>query len=232
MIKALFKASVLDSKYAKMAQESLDALSEKMFIRGELYHQTLLGSRPKQKGLLEDYSFFISALIAGYEVDYDEGKLNFATYLSQKAQEKFYKKGVWYLSDDGVEVKADLLDKYYVSALSNMLINIIKLASLKSSFKYEKLAKSVLRSKESILSEKLAQVPALARAYLMIKNEYVTLKSNKKNLYKNRLKISKINYPYLLTKKENYNDYLACTLRRCFSKEKKLKLIIKLIEKN
>ena len=230
MIKALFKASIIDIKYAQMAEKSLDALIKKMFIKGELYHQTLLDIQPKQKGLLEDYSFLISALIAGYEVDYEDSKLAFATYLLQKAQRKFYKKGVWYLSDDGVEVRADLLDKYYVSPLSNMLINIIKLASLKSSFKYEKLAKKILKSKEGRLSQELSDLPALAKAYLMMKQDFVTIKSNRKNLYENRLEVKKIIYPYILTKKEDYEEYLACTLRRCFSKEKELKLIIETIK--
>ena len=222
MIEALYKASSIDIKYKVQADKSLKALSDMMFDRGELYHQTILGKKAKQKGLLEDYSFFISALISAYEVDYDENKLNFATYLLSKAKEKFYKNKKWYLSDDDMNIEGSLVDKYYTSPVSKMIQNIIKLASLKESFKYEKLAISSLKSINSELSMKQSDVPAAAKAYLMQKLNVVTLKSDKNNLVKNRLIIKKINYPYLLTKATNDNEYLSCVMRRCFSRHKSL----------
>ncbi len=221
MIEALYKASSIDIKYKVQADKSLKALSDMMFDKGELYHQTILGKKAKQKGLLEDYSFFISALISSYEVDYDENKLNFATYLLSKAKEKFYRNNKWYLSD-GMNIEASLVDKYYTSPVSKMIQNIVKLASLKESFEYEKLAISSLKSINSELSMKQSDVPAAAKAYLMQKLNVVTLKSDKNNLVKNRLIIKKINYPYLLTKATNDNEYLSCVMRRCFSRHKSL----------
>ncbi|MEN4052297.1 DUF255 domain-containing protein [Sulfurimonas sp. NWX79] len=225
MIEALYIASVVDKSYALKAKNHLEALTELMFDKGALYHQTVPKRRPTQKGLLEDYAFFISALIAAYEVEYDEKRLDFAAYLLQQAKEKFYKNGIWYLSDDDLHIKADLSDKYYTSAQSKMLQNILKLAALKASFTYEKFAQESLKNLHSELQEKQSTVPALASAYLMQKYGMVVLKSSKKNLVQQRKNIEEIWYPYILRKAENYNDYLACTLRRCFAKESTMKAI-------
>jgi uncharacterized protein YyaL (SSP411 family) len=232
MIEALYKASILDTKYAKAADTTLKALRDLMLQGGELYHQTILGVKPKQKGLLEDYSFLISALIAGYEVDYDAQKLDFAEYLLMQAKHKFYKNGVWYLSNDTLHVKAGLNDKYYTSPLSKMLQNVIKLAALQASFRYEKLAKKSINTLKNQLIRKQADVPALAQAYLMQELGIVVLKSSQKNLIKNAKILQNIKYPYVLKEAKEYNDFLACTLRRCFVKEKDINNIIKTINKD
>ncbi len=226
MIEALYSASVIDKRYANMADETLQKLTSLMFERGVLYHQTLLDRVPTQKGLLEDYSFFIAALLAGYEVDYDAKKLDFVAYLLEKAKEKFYKKGIWYLSDDGLKIQAGLLDKYYVSPLSKMMQNIIIFASLKGKLSYEKLFLESMKVLQSRFAEKKSEVPALARAYLMQKLQIMIIKSSSKNLMKNRELIESVNYPFVLRKKELYQDYLVCSLRRCYMKTSNLKKIL------
>ena len=232
MIEALYKASSIDKKYKAKADKHLNVLRELMFDRGELYHQTIGDIKPTQLGLLEDYSFLISALIAGYEVDYEEKKLDFAEYLLNRAKSKFYRDGMWYLSDDEMNIKANLKDKYYTSPLSKMAQDIVKMASLKASFRYEKLAISTLESINTELRLKQANAPAAAAAFLMQNLQVVTLKSKKENLLKNRDEISKIKYPYVLMKKSNDDDYLACTMRRCFAKEAKLEKVIDEIQEN
>jgi uncharacterized protein YyaL (SSP411 family) len=230
MIEALYKASLIDESYSKKAKIHLDALIDLMFIKGELYHQTTPEHKPTQKALLEDYVYLISALIAAYEVEYDEEKLQFAAYLLAESKRKFYKNGEWYLSDDSLHIKADLNDKYYTSAQSKMLQNIIKLAALKASFQYEKFAQKSLQKLLRKLQKEQTAYPALATAYLMQKYGVVVLKSSRNNLQKNRFSIEKIAYPYLLRKDEKYNDYLACTLRQCFAKESDLHAIQKAIK--
>lgn len=232
MIEALYRASVLDKKYKEKADKHLKTLKKRMFERGELYHQTVGDMKPKQLGLLEDYSFLISALLAGYEVDYDDDKLSFAEYLLNKAKSKFYKDGIWYLSDDNLKIKATLKDKYYTSPLSKMAQNILKMATLKESFRYEKLALKTLESINAELSLKLSDAPAAATAFLMQSLNIVSLKSKKENLLVNQLKIKSIKYPFVLSKKSGDDDYLACTMRRCFAKEAKLEKVIHQIQEN
>ncbi len=231
MIEALYSASVIDGNYAKQAEKTLQALTNLMYNNHTLYHQTILGAKPRQEALLEDYSFLIGALLEGYEVDYDTQKLAFAEYLLQKAKTLFYKDGVWYLSQSKLGIKAGLIDKYYISPLAKMLQNIVKLAILKESFRYEKLANSILISLEPQLQEKLALTPALATSYLMQKKQIVLLKSNRKNLEKNRVKIESIKYPFVLREVKNFDDYLACTLRQCFAKNEYLAQVLHAIEK-
>lgn len=230
MIEALYKASVLDKRYAQKADEHLKALQEFMFKRGELYHQSLVGVQPKQLGLLEDYAFLISALIAGYEVDYSDEKLDFAEYLLNKAQSKFYKEGIWYLSDDDLNIKADMRDKYYTSARAKMVQNFLKMASLKESFRYEKVALQTLESINAELQREQSNAPASATAFLMQSLGVVTLKNTKEQLMQEATVIKKIKYPYLLSKKSTVDEYLACTMRSCFAKEKELEKIEKSIE--
>jgi len=63
MIEAYFSASQIDEKYIIKANKHLKALTNLMFDRGLLYHQTMPNNIPKQKGLLEDYAFYISSFI-------------------------------------------------------------------------------------------------------------------------------------------------------------------------
>ena len=72
MIKALFSASKIDSKYLSLGNQRLEALLKLMRKGDVLYHQTLLGKKPKQKGLLEDYAFLMDAMIEGYLRTYDK----------------------------------------------------------------------------------------------------------------------------------------------------------------
>jgi uncharacterized protein YyaL (SSP411 family) len=222
MIEALYIASSIDKKYAKLASKHLNALRELMFDRGELYHQTLYGIKPTQKALLEDYAYFIAALIAAYEVDYNKEHLEFASYLLSKAKEEFYKDGIWYLNSDTPRVEADLNDKYYTSALAKMLQNIIKLSALQSSFEYEVLVKKSLNHLDNQLYTKMSDVPGLARAYLMQHYCLYILKSSRLNLQRDKEAIAQLRYPYIVTKAAPFDDYLLCKLRRCFAKEKYL----------
>ena len=231
MIQALYSASLIDEKYAKKADKHLEALKNFMFNRGELYHQSLIGLQPTQLALLEDYSFLISALIEGYEVDFSDDKLAFAEYLINKAMRKFYKNKIWYLSDDKLRIKAGMNDKYYTSAVANMAQNLIKLASLKASFKYEKIAISTLESLNSKIEKSQSNTPSSAIAFLMQSIDVVTLKNNKETLKRDALKIKDIKHPYVLTKKDKTDKYLACTMRSCFAIEDNFESLKSSVEK-
>ena len=231
IIEALYIASKIDKKYAKKADLHLETLKEFMFDRGELYHQSLVGLKPQQKGLLEDYSFFISALLNGYGIDFKEKKLDFAEYLLVKAKENFYRDGIWYLSADGLKIQADMQDKYYPSPLAKMLQNIIKLASLKSSFKYDKLSLDTLEWIDAEIEESQSNSPASAKAYLMQKLGVVTLKSSKENLTQMMKNIEDTKYPFIVLKANKGDDYLACTMKSCFAIDKDYEKVKKIIEK-
>ncbi len=231
MIEAIYNASYIDKKYTKKANIHLKALQNLMLKNQELYHQTVPNHEPTQKGLLEDYAFFIGALIASYESNYDRNKLSLAENLLAKAQNKFYKNGTWYMSEAKL-VPVDLNDKYYTSALSKIIEDIIKLSALKESFEYEKLAQKSIQANEITLKRELANTPKLAHDYLMQKNGVFVVKSNKRNFLNNMQTIREIKYPYIMSLKEDYNYYLLCTLRQCYMKNTNLNLLINKIYKN
>ena len=230
MIKALYTASSIDESYGAKADKHLKALKQMMFKNSELYHQSIIEKEVKQLALLEDYAFLISALLEKYHTSLDKKNLAFIEYLLVKAKENFYRDGIWYLSNDKLNIKADMKDKYYASPLSVMLENILKFAAIKASFKYEKLAKDTLSYIHDDLRSLQSNAPNSARAFLMQKEGVVTIKSTKENLLKYMKEIDSIKYPYITLKVENSDEFLACTMRSCFAIDKDFQKVKKIIE--
>lgn len=223
MIKALYRAGTLDKKYITSADNSLKALLGLMYKNGQLYHQTLYKRLPKQKALLEDYAFLISALIGGYEASYDISKLHLADTLMQQALFLFYRDGKWIQADDALKVEVDLRDKYYTSSFGIMMQDLLKLAALTENRGYAEVAKKSLTLKRNEIVRKEDRVPSSTTAMLMQKYGVVVLKHRAKVLEKERQNIAFIKYPFLVTKgQENTKSYLACTIDRCFAYDKQL----------
>ena len=166
MIEALFKAAKIDPHYAYIAQKNLTALQKAVFFQGDLYHLFIQEKRGAKKGILEDYSAFIAALLAGYEYDKDPRKLAFAHYLIEHAKYQFYDGGIWYISDDILRVVADGDDKYYQSALGTMVANFRKYAKFAKDPEYNHLADITMKQYCKMLQSHLIDAPSLARDYL------------------------------------------------------------------
>ena len=229
MIEALFSSAVINKKYVKLGNERLHALLRKMYIKGVLYHQTFLGKVPQQKALLEDYAFLISALLEAYEQTYKREYYYLAKTLSDEAVQKFYSKQ-WVLSDDGLRVNADMLDKYYTAAMNKMLMGLLTLANLSGERKYLDIVKQTLANKSALLKKEPSSYASLMRVLLREKKGYVTLKASQKNLKNNAKKIAEINYPFVLKKAEYLKEYLACDMSQCFAIDQDLSKVIKIIE--
>ena len=153
MIKALFRASRLDVKYLSLAKERLSSLLIMLRKRDVLYHQVLLGKKPKQKALLEDYAFLMDALIEGYTQTYDKQYLQLLEVLAKESIEKFYRSKIWYMSNDGIEAEANFDDRYYTSELSLMLENLVRLSSLTEELDYREIVKETMRNSGAILKK-------------------------------------------------------------------------------
>jgi len=232
MIEALFLASDVDEKYLVLAEKRVFLLLEMMYTKGVLYHQSLVEKQPKQKALLEDYAFLISALIQGYEKNYNTQYLHLAKVLSNEAIEKLYDGKFWYLSDDSFEVYADMQDRYYKAAVSKLLISFVKLASLDSQRKYLLYAQEYIQKKSSILKENPADFASTIQILLREKRGYVSIKAKKENLQKAREKIENVHYPFVLSKAdEGVKTYLACDMLQCFAIEDDITKLIEEIEK-
>lgn len=228
MIKGLFEASHMDEKYLELGQTRLESLWEMMHPKEILYHQTLLGKKPKQEGLLEDSAFLTDALLVGYTYTYDERYLQRAKVLAKEAIDKFYKQKQWYLSDDGLEVKADFDDRYYTSALSVMLDSLVRLTSLSNDLYFIEVVQETITHHGGILKSDPSFAPKLVATQLRIERGDIVIHASKEKLRQVQKQIKSIAYPFVLSAVQEGDEYLACKTTMCFANDTN---ITKLIEK-
>lgn len=130
MVTSLFEAGKIEKRYTTKAQNVLDKLCARLHVKSVLYHQLVLGGTLKVEALLEDYAFLIEALIIASNETDEKKYLELAVLLSDEAMAKFYKNGIWYLSDKAFKAKAPLEDSSYKSAMAVMIKNIFELSKL------------------------------------------------------------------------------------------------------
>ena len=231
MIKALFSASKLDEKYLQLGKSRMRSLLKLMRTKETLYHQTLLGKEPKQKGLLEDHAFVMDALIEGYVKTYNKAYLLELKKLAKEIKNKFYKNGTWYLSDDGINAVADFDDRYYTSALSMVLENFVRVASLTEDLEFNEVVKKTIKESAAVLEKKPAEASKLLHVFLRLKLGDVIIKSTLDNLLHSRDEIESMQYPFVLSKTEDTEKYLACRVNSCFAYDKNITTLIEKINK-
>ncbi len=229
-IKSLLKASFIDQKYLKQALSSLQNLYDKLYINEELYHQVILGKKPKVKGYLEDYSFLISALLEAYDITLDENYLRKAAALNTKAISKFYKNAQWYMSDDSFLSKASAYDASYQSALSVMLENQFILANILENHDMFNFAKNELLKFSTELKSNPFSYATLTRIYLGYSYGYVLLKGRKEQLLENEKVIKSLKYPFVLKKSISESRFMACKIDRCFAIDENIEKVLSKIE--
>ena len=196
-----------------------------------LYHQTLLGKKPKQKALLEDYAFLMDALIEGYEKTYNKYYLSLLKALAKETKEKFYKENRWYLSDDGIDALADFDDKYYTASLSLILEDFVRVASLTEVLEYNEIVKETLKAEGAILEENPQGASKLLHTFLRLKKGDVIIKAKLDNLLTSKDEIENMHYPFVLSKTEETEKYLACRVNSCFAYDKNITALIEKINK-
>ena len=231
MIKSLFVASKIDTRYLKLAKERLANLLALMKKDNQLYHQRLLDKEVKQKALLEDYAFLIDALIEAYQRTYRADYLKEAEVLTQKALDTFYKHSNWYLSDDGVEVYADFDDRYYTSALSVMLENLVRMSTLTEKLKYRDIVKETIGNHGAILEQNPSAASKLVHTFLRLEEGDVIIHAKKEKLLIAQNEIEDIRYPFILSGVQESQSYLACKTTMCFAYDKNITKLIEKIEK-
>jgi len=231
MIKALFSASRIEDTYTAEATNRLDRLLKLMRRNGVLYHQTLLGKEPKQKALLEDNAFLIDALLEGYARTYEKSYLSTAKTLTKEAIAGFYREKRWVLSNDGITAYADFDDKYYTAALSLMLEDMVRVASLTEDLALNGLVKKTLQSQGAVLEENPQNASKLLHTFLRLKKGDVILKSTLIGLLKGKEQMDRMKYPFVLSKVEESDTFLACRVNSCFAYDKNITRLIEKIEK-
>jgi len=212
-ISALFEAGAIDNKYSSQAINHLDTLIDKLRIDGVLYHQRLIDKKPKVKALFEDYSFLITSALKAYDFTLDKKYLTLATTLNTETLSKFYKNENWYMSNDEFQAITTVYDSSYISPLSNMVDNILKLALLNDDLGLQEIAKKTLESNSAVLFSNPGNVAWLLRSYMAYEKGYISLKAPKSKLEGKTLP----SYPFILKKVNKEEKYLACKVDVCFA---------------
>jgi len=231
MIKALFEASTVDTKYLSLAKKRLHALLNMMYPRETLYHQTVLGKTPKQKALLEDYAFLVDALLAAYNKTYEKKYLTLANKLIDEGLYKFYREKQWYLSDDGIEAHADFDDRYYTSALSLMLENLVRMSALTENLKYITVARESIINLGVVLKDKPSSASKLVHTFLRLEKGDIVIHAKKEKLLSAQKVLDNVLYPFILSTIQESDEYLACKTTMCFAYDSNITKLIKKINK-
>jgi len=228
-IKAKLKASIIDARYKKEALESLDELLELMYTNKILYHQTIKGNTPTQKGLLEDYSFLASTLFEAYQVSLDKKYFKIYKQLIEDSVKLFYKNNRWQDSYDGFKTYASMSGNGYSSALAVHIRNILNYSTVLAKTKYFNIAKKTIDEFSNIINNYPSYYPDASVSVLALKYETVFIKSNKQNV--KSINTNNIDYPFVYRYiQDDTNLYLACKMNSCFSFSSDFKEVKKVIE--
>ena len=211
MIDALFAAASIDRRYAVSAVASLEALWRRMYRNGILYHQTVPGIASTQEGLLEDYAFVTKALIDAYEYTFEERYLKRAVRLASEAVKRFYKNGRWYLDKEKLS-EADFDDRYYTSALSVILHALLTLSEISDRTEWYAIVRQSAKTPPS-----LSEASAFVALRLRLRYGDIVVHASKVRLLEARTRLYRIRYPFVLSRVEESNEYLACTRTSCMA---------------
>ncbi len=232
MIEALFDAATMDAAYLDLAESSYRALVEKMGEgHGILYHQALVGEKPTQRGMLEDYAFMAAAALAGYRQTLESRYLQDALRWTHEATTLFYRKnGRWLLSSGRVKAWADFEDSYYTSPLSKLLNVMLDLAVLTSDLGLQRIVEETLEARGTLLERSPQAYPEALRALVRMRRGIVGLKGPKGELLRQKAKIARIRYPFVVTEAVEGETFVVCDMRSCFAFGKRLEDVLQAIE--
>jgi uncharacterized protein YyaL (SSP411 family) len=132
------------------------------------------------------------------------------------------------LSDDGIEAYADFDDRYYTSALSVMLDDLVRMSSLTEELKYNAIVKETIVNMGAVLETNPAFAPKLVHTFLRLKKGDIIIHAKREKLLIAQEKLDEVAYPFILSKVQESDAYLACKTTMCFAHDKN---ITKLIEK-
>ena len=230
MAKSLFRAGRTDSKYLKIAMQSLGALTETMYLNGELYHSTLIGKKPKIKAFLEDYAYLCDTLIEAYESTLDEIYLVMAVKLANAAIEKYYERGKWKFSRGEFETNADIYDSSYPSSLATMLNVLLSISSLVDPV-YKKFVFKTLEIHSYDVMRQPISTPRMSKMLIRYLKDDIIIKATDKKLKNHITDLDSISYPFTLIKADTNDGFMLCNSNSCFGHEADWEGIIKVIER-
>ena len=228
MIKTLFRAGRIEQKYLDAATASLDALTNSMYLDGQLYHSTLIGKKPKIEAFLEDYAYLCDTLIEAYESTLDETHLIVAVKLANNAIEKYYERGLWKFSRGEFETKADIHDSSYPSSLATMLGALHSISSLVDPV-YKKFVFKTLEIHSYDVMRQPISTPKMSQIVIRYLKDDIVIKASEEKLRKHLPDLDTLPYPFSFIKADKNDGYMLCNTSSCFGHEEKWEGALKVL---
>ncbi|MFT7859791.1 MAG: thioredoxin domain-containing protein [Sulfurimonas sp.] len=232
MISSLFELAAIDHKYEQIAVDTLEALLEKMYINGQLYHTSLPEKTPKVEAFLEDYAFLAKALLSGYKITQNEFYLIQSQMMANKALENFYDKGLWNFSVGEFQTKAEVADHTYTSSVSIMVDVLLSLGVLLEDEKYTHFAFKTIEYNSYELGRRPLYYPYMLIQMLRHLKGVRVIKSNLGSLKENCHTLGDIKYPFTLFKADESQEFMVCGEKSCFAATHNAQELEELIEKS
>lgn len=151
MIKAFCDAylAIPNEHYLSEAIECYNFIRNKLFVEQKLY-RSYKSSQTKIEAFLDDYAFFIEALICLFEITADEKYINEADQLIKYCIDNFIddQSGMfWFTSTNGEELvarKQEFYDSVIPSSNSVMMNNLYKMSVITANVEYEEIADNMV----------------------------------------------------------------------------------------
>ncbi len=230
VIRAMFKAGRVESKYTSRATESLKALEKKMSKDVKLYHSALIDATPTIEGFLEDYSYLISALLEGYQTTLNKIYLIRATNLANEAIKKFYNNGRWKIGNGEFQDFVEDTDGTFPSPLAVMAENLLTLRSLVEPV-YEKFVYRTIELHSYELMRQPISRPLLSEVAIRKNRDDMIIKAQPKLLQKHISHIDTLPYPWVFLRTTLEDNYQLCSNSGCFANSKEFEDIEKELKK-
>ncbi|TAJ13835.1 thioredoxin domain-containing protein [Marinilabiliaceae bacterium JC017] len=152
MIKSLAVAytTLGEEIYRRQAIKSMTFLLDKLKAADGGLFRSYKNGIAKVKGFLDDYAFMVEALIALYEITFDEGYLQEAKALADYCLRYFYNPAngmFYYMPSNGEQLiarKTELQDNVIPSSVGVMVHNLLKLSRLFYLPEYDQVADTLL----------------------------------------------------------------------------------------
>ena len=227
MIKTLYIASRIESKYFEYAEESMEKLLEKMLVNDHLYHAALIDQEPKIEAFLEDYAYLAVALLEGYKTTLNEEYLARANLLVNDALANFYDQGRWYFSKGEIWTEAEHSDTSYPSSAAMITDAMITLGNLVDT-RYLRFAGETIEFYSEKIYKYLPWCAKFAEDILRLVFKDRILKGSAEAL--SGCPIDEVRYPFVLLKAEECEDFMLCDASSCFAQSGDCKEILERID--
>jgi uncharacterized protein YyaL (SSP411 family) len=109
-----------------------------------------------------------------------------------------------------------------------MLENLVRLSSLHETLKYNAIAKESIKNMANVLETNPAYASKLVQTFLRLEKGDIIIHAKKEKLLLAKKTLDTLDYPFVLSKIQESDVYLACKTTMCFAHDAN---ISKLIEK-